>query len=166
MTDATQQVENASLRERYVALREWMQNLPLSVIQLALRITVGSVFFKAGLMKYNSREMTLMLFRDEYKVPLLDPATAATLAMWQELIIPIFLFLGLATRVATIPLMGMIAVIQIFVYPGAWSEHFLWLAALTLLLTRGPGALSLDHLIERYFEGKRPARLSGHAQLT
>jgi putative oxidoreductase len=64
-----------------------------------------------------------------------------------ELGIPPLLFLGLATRLATLPLLGMIAVIQIFVYPNAWTDHLLWASVLVFLLTRGPGAISLDHLL-------------------
>jgi putative oxidoreductase len=71
--------------------------------------------------------------------------------MFNELTLPIFLFLGLATRLATLPLLGMIAVIQTFVYPEAWTDHLLWASMLVFLLTRGAGALSLDHLIERRF---------------
>jgi putative oxidoreductase len=89
----------------------------------------------------------VQLFRDEYKVPLLDPVLAAKLAMTVELTVPVFLFVGLGTRVATLPLLGMIAVIQIFVYPNAWSDHLLWSSALVLILTRGPGAFSIDHLL-------------------
>ena len=131
------------------ALREQLARFPLSVIQLAMRIGVGAVFFRAGLLKYNSWEFTVQLFRDEYKVPLLDPVVAAQLAMAQELTVPLFLFVGLATRVATLPLLGMIAVIQTFVYPSAWSDHLLWSSALVLILTRGPGAFSIDHLLLR-----------------
>jgi len=131
------------------ALRERLARFPLSIIQLAGRVGVGSVFFKAGLLKYRSWEFTVLLFRDEYRVPLLDPAIAARIAMVQELMLPIFLFLGLATRVATLPLLGMIAVIQIFVYPGAFSDHLVWGSILVLLLTRGPGVFSLDYLIAR-----------------
>jgi putative oxidoreductase len=43
----------------------------------------------------------------------------------------------------------MIAVIQTFVYPNAWVEHLVWTSILLFLLTRGGGALSLDHLIAR-----------------
>jgi putative oxidoreductase len=131
------------------ALREWLARFPLSIIQLAGRIGVGAVFFKAGLLKYNSWEFTVLLFRDEYKVPLLDPAVAARIAMVQELTIPILLFLGLATRLATIPLLGMIAVIQTFVYPNAYNDHLVWGSILVLVLTRGPGVFSLDYIIER-----------------
>lgn len=131
------------------AVRHWLARFPMSLIQLAGRIGVGAVFFKGGLLKYNSWEFTVLLFRDEYQVPLLDPAVAARIAMVQELTIPIFLFLGLATRLAAIPLLGMIAVIQTFVYPNAYNDRLAWGSILVLVLTRGPGVFSLDYLIER-----------------
>ncbi|MGH9386137.1 MAG: DoxX family protein [Vicinamibacterales bacterium] len=137
------------MRRTWVAVRAWLERTPLSLIQLAMRIGVGAVFLKAGLLKYNSWEFTVKLFEDEYKVPLLDPTVAARIAMIQELTVPILLFLGLATRVATVPLLGMIAVIQTFVYPNAWTEHLVWASILVFLLTRGPGMLSVDYLVER-----------------
>jgi putative oxidoreductase len=135
--------------------RAWLARFPLSVIQLAGRVGVGTVFLKAGLLKYNSWEFTVLLFRDEYKVPFLDPAVAARIAMVQELTIPILLFLGLATRLATLPLLGMLAVIQTFVYPNAFQDHLVWGSILVLLLTRGPGVFSLDYLIERLVARRR-----------
>jgi putative oxidoreductase len=140
-----------ALRARLIEVRQWLGRFPLDILQLAMRVAVGSVFFKAGLLKLNSWEFAIKLFEDEYKVPLLPPATAAGLALLNEMTWPIFLFLGLATRLATLPLLGMIAVIQIFVYPQAWTDHLLWGSVLVFLLTRGAGALSLDHLIERAF---------------
>src|SRR4029450_7165430 len=114
-------------------LRAWLARFPLSIIQLAGRIGVGATFFKAGLLKYQSWEFTVSLFREEYRVPLLDPAVAARTAMVQELTIPILLYLGFATRIATLPLLGMIAVIQTFVYPNAHSEHMVWRTMLLCL---------------------------------
>jgi hypothetical protein len=52
---------------------------------LAGCIGIGATFFKAGLLKYQSWEFTVRLFEDEYRVPLLDPAVAARIAMVQEL---------------------------------------------------------------------------------
>jgi putative oxidoreductase len=63
--------------------------------------------------------------------------------------------LGLATRIATIPLLGMIAVIQTFVYPNADNEHLVWGSILVLLLTRRPGVFSVDHLIARTVARRR-----------
>jgi putative oxidoreductase len=138
--------------------RAWLARFPLSILLLAGRIGVGATFFKAGLLKYNSFEFAVKLFQEEYRVPLLDPAVAARMAMVQELTIPILLFLGLATRIATIPLLGTIAVIQAFVYPNAYNDHLVWGSILALVLTRGPGVFSLDHVIMRAVRRRRATR--------
>lgn len=137
------------VRRAFVCVRQWLDRVPLSLVVLMMRIAVGSVFFKAGLLKYSSWELTLKLFEDEYKVPLLVPAIAARIATVQELTCPIFLFLGLGTRLATLPLLGSLVVIQLFVYPQAWTDNLLWASILMLLLTKGAGELSADALIER-----------------
>ncbi len=140
-----------TLRGWFTWLRARLEWLPLSMIQLAMRIGVGSVFFKAGLLKYQSFEFAVKLFEDEYRVPVLSPIVAARITMFNELTWPIFLFLGLGTRFATLPILGSIAVIQLFVYPSAWTENLVWASILVFLLTRGAGALSLDRLIEHHF---------------
>src|SRR5437879_13927693 len=94
------------------SMRERLGRFPLSILQLGMRIGIGMVFFKAGLLKYNSFEFAIKLFEDEYKVPLLAPAVAARIAMMNELTTSTLLFAGLATRLATLPLLGMISVIQ------------------------------------------------------
>ncbi|HEX5047047.1 MAG TPA: DoxX family protein [Gammaproteobacteria bacterium] len=153
------------MNERYGAICAWLERFPLPIIQLAMRIAVGAAFFRSGLLKIGSWEFAVQLFRDEYKVPLLDPVIAAKIATAVELGVPWFLFLGLATRVATLPLLGMIAVIQIFVYPNAWSDHLLWASILVFLLTRGPGALSVDYLVARLLRrsGGLPQRVPAPA---
>jgi putative oxidoreductase len=157
MTDTSAQASLvAKACQWFVAARAMAEQFPLSVIQLAMRIAVGAVFFNSGLLKYNSWEFAIKLFEDEYKVPLLDPTVAAGLALVTELAFPVLLFLGLATRLATLPLLGMVAVIQVFVYPQAWTEHLLWTTVLVFLLTRGPGAFSLDHLIAQALGSRQP----------
>jgi putative oxidoreductase len=138
--------------------RAWLARFPLSLLLLAGRIGVGATFFRAGLLKYHSFEFAVRLFQEEYRVPLLDPAVAARMAMLQELSIPILLFIGLGTRLATIPLLGTIAVIQTFVYPNAYNDHLVWGSILVLVLTRGPGVFSLDYLIERTMRRRRATR--------
>ena len=133
-----------------------LERFPLSIIQLAMRVGVGAVFFRSGLLKVDSWQFTVQLFRDEYRVPLLDPVLAAQITTAVELGVPLLLFAGLATRIATLPLLGMIAVIQFFVYPNAWSDHLLWASALALVLTRGPGAFSVDHWISRTRRSQAP----------
>lgn len=131
---------------------------PFSILQLAMRVGIAAMFFRSGLIKIRSWEFAVLLFRDEYQVPLLDPVTAARIATAAELGLPVFLALGLATRLAALPLLGMVAVIQIFVYPNAWSDHLIWASILLMLLTRGAGSISLDHLLARTGLFAHPAR--------
>ena len=120
---------------------------PLPLLQLLFRLAVATVFLKAGLNKLSSWELTVQLFADEYKVPVLSPELAAAMATTFEMSCSLLLILGLATRLATLPLLGMIAVIQTFVYPGAYAEHLTWASILLFLLTRGGGRWSLDRLL-------------------
>lgn len=120
---------------------------PLPLLQLMFRLAVASVFLKAGLNKLASWEFTVQLFADEYKVPVLPPEMAATMATSFEIGCSVLLIAGLATRLAALPLLGMIAVIQTFVYPGAYAEHLTWASLLLFLLTRGGGRWSLDHAL-------------------
>jgi putative oxidoreductase len=55
--------------------------------------------------------------------------------------------MGLASRFSALGLFGMTMVIQLFVFPDGWPEHILWVAMQLLIVSRGPGAVSFDHLI-------------------
>jgi putative oxidoreductase len=94
-------------------------------------------------------DTTIALFEDEYKVPLLPAELAADMALVVELVCPVFLVVGFMTRPAALVLLAMTAVIQIFVYPSAWPTHVQWVAMLLMLLCRGPGMLSVDHLLRQ-----------------
>ena len=120
---------------------------PLPLLQLMFRLAIATVFLKAGLNKIASWALTVQLFADEYKVPVLPPEVAATLASMFEIGCSVLLILGLATRVATLPLLGMIFVIQTTVYPNAYAEHLTWASILLFLLTRGGGPWSLDRVL-------------------
>ena len=136
----------SSVRGVIARIVDVLGRFPLPLLQLLFRLAVASVFMKAGLNKIASWDLTVQLFADEYKVPVLPPELAATMAATFELGCSMLLVLGLATRVATLPLLGMIAVIQTFVYPNAYSEHLTWASILLFLLTRGAGRWSLDSL--------------------
>ena len=152
MTDTSMPMSSTTpvWRRQFLAARELLARVPFSLIQLGMRVSMGFVFFNAGLIKARSFEFTVKLFTDEYHLPLLPPELAARLAMTMELVVPLFLFAGLATRLATLPLLAMTLVIVTLVYPASWVESLLWGSVLVTLLTRGPGVFSLDYLIERY----------------
>jgi putative oxidoreductase len=140
----------SSPRRRVVHAIELVERVPLSIHLLLFRLAIAGVFLPAGLNKLASWEPTLALFRDEYPVPLLAPALAAVMATTIEIGCSALLIAGLATRVATLPLLGQLVTIQLFVYPQAWPEHLVWGSILLFLLTRGPGAIALDHLLGPY----------------
>ena len=88
-----------------------------------------------------------MLFREEYRLPLLPPEIAAYLGTAVELSAPILLVLGLLARLSAAALLAMTLVIQFLVYPANWPEHLMWASILAYVMTRGPGALSIDRAI-------------------
>ena len=130
--------------------------VPLSLVQVMARAALATLFWKAAQSKLASWPVTVQLFAFEYQVPLLPPEYAAMLGTGVELIGAILLFLGLMTRFAALALMGLVATIQIFVYPGSWAEHLMWASLLLLLVIRGPGVVSLDHVIGRWARAVRP----------
>jgi putative oxidoreductase len=132
---------------RLARLFALLGHVPLGLHQLLFRLAIAGVFLRAGLQKVSSWDATIALFRDEYRVPLLPPEIAATMSACVEVGCSLLLLIGLATRVATLPMLGMIATIQFFVYPQAWPEHLTWGSILVFLLTRGGGAISADHAI-------------------
>jgi putative oxidoreductase len=134
-------------RSRIAAITGFLGRLPLSIVQALFRLAVASVFLKAGLNKIASWDLTVQLFADEYKVPVLAPEFAARMAATFEIGCSLLLIAGLATRLATLPMLGMILTIQLFVYPNAYSEHLTWASILVFLLTRGGGPWSLDTLL-------------------
>ena len=133
-------------------LYDRLELLPLSLLQFMARVSMATIFWRAGQSKLANWDLTLQLFASEYKVPVLPPELAAPMAASVELTTPILLILGLATRVACLPMIGMTLVIQTFVYPQSWVEHLTWMTFLLLLLSRGPGVISLDHVFKRIFD--------------
>jgi putative oxidoreductase len=121
------------------------------LLALAARAAVAAIFFLSGRTKVDGwltiSDSAYFLFREEYKLPLLPPELAAHLAAYAEHFFPILLVLGLCTRLSALALLGMTAVIQIFVYPEAWPTHLSWAALMLYLVGRGAGPLSLDKVI-------------------
>jgi putative oxidoreductase len=142
------------------------ERIPESAVALLARFSIAATFWLSGQTKVEGFVLNIVsgefvlgwprlsanaveLFRSEYRLPLLPPELAAGLAAFGEHLLPLLLLLGLGTRFAALGLLGMTAVIQFLVYPGAYATHGVWAAVLLWLMRRGPGSLSLDHLIAR-----------------
>lgn len=133
--------------------------LPDTLLLLVARIGAGAIFFFSGRAKvegwFTITDGTFDLFATEYALPLIPADIAAWAATLSEHLFAALLFAGLFTRLGALGLLGMTAVIQIFVYPDAWPTHLSWAGLLLPLIAKGGGALSLDHLLGRGLAGRR-----------
>lgn len=126
--------------------------IPLDLLLLVQRLGIASIFFLSGRTKveglFTLSETTFYLFENDYAgVPLLAPVQAAYAATIAEHLFPILLVLGLFTRLSAAALIGMTLVIQVFIYPEAWSTHLSWAGLLLPLIALGGGRFSADRLI-------------------
>ncbi|WLG91676.1 DoxX family protein [Pseudomonas cucumis] len=145
-----------------------LEKIPHSLIAFIARFSIAAVFWKSGQTKVEGlaidlidgtfqlgiprlADSTIPLFQSEYHVPLLSPELAAYLAAFAEHFFPILILIGFATRFSALALLGMTLTIQLFVYPDAYPTHGTWAAVLLYLMARGPGKLSIDHLIARRY---------------
>ncbi len=147
---------NSSAVNRTVGLAKPVYNLLdflAPVGDLIIRLWVANVFFKSGLVKIQSFDTTVLLFEYEYSVPLLSPTVAAYLGTGAELILPVFLALGLGGRLAAGALF-VFNIIAVISYPDLHAaglrDHYVWGIMLLMPLLHGPGKLSLDHLLSRW----------------
>jgi putative oxidoreductase len=128
--------------------------IPDWLIALAARVFPAAVFWQSGQTKvagFHLKPSAIALFQNEYQLPLIDPAIAAHISAFSEHFFPILLVIGLATRFSALALLFMTAVIEIFVYPDAWPTHGVWATCFLVVISRGPGWLSLDHLIAQKY---------------
>lgn len=132
-------------------LNAHLDRIPYDFVSLGLRIFPAMVFLQSGRTKvdglFTIKDSTWFLFEHEYALPLIPSPVAAVMATTAEHVLPLLMIVGLMTRFSAVGLFAMTAVIQIFVYPGAWITHGLWAAALLALIARGPGAISLDRVL-------------------
>ena len=145
-----------------IGLIGWFQRIPNSLLALLARFSIAAVFWNSGQTKVEGlavnivngefalgwprlSDSALALFQEEYKLPLLPPELAAPMAAVAEHVFPLLILIGLATRFSALALLGMTAVIQLLVYPGAYATHGTWAAVLLYLMVHGPGRLSIDH---------------------
>jgi putative oxidoreductase len=144
--------------------------VPYALVALGLRLIIARVFFLSGQMKIAGPEFpislftragdfsivlpaeikpsTFELFQTQYAALPMPPAVAAYLFTYAEFVLPICLVLGFATRFSALALLVMTALIQVYVVPEAlWTAHVYLFAILMVLMSVGPGAISLDALI-------------------
>lgn len=127
-----------------------LQVAVVPVLLLFCRLWVAWVFFNSALTKISSWDSTLYLFEFEYQVPFLPWELAAYLGTVAELILPVFIALGLFCRPMSVILFVFNA-IAVISYPLLWEkgfyDHQLWGLMILINIVWGAGKLSVDHLI-------------------
>lgn len=121
------------------------------VTLLVARFYVGWAFFSSGLTKLNNWESTLFLFEEEYHVPFLPYELAAYVGTVSEILLPLLLMAGLASRFAALGLfaVNIVAVISLQeIAPAAYAQHVLWAVLLLQILIFSGGRFTIDHLLK------------------
>ncbi len=142
--------------------------IPYALVALVLRLAMARLFFLDGQTRIDGPQVplnvhdfnfsvvlplhvkaeTFAAFLTQYTALPVQPVLAAYLVSYAEFILPICLVLGLGTRFAALGLLIMTALIQVYVMPEAlWTAHIYWASILLVLLSRGPGQISIDHII-------------------
>ena len=144
--------EDNSTHNALTAAIAVLDKIPTDLVQLALRGGLAGIFWSSARTKVDGllsiSEDTYFLFEEEYRLPLFNPEAAAQIATYAEHLLPLMLVLGIGSRFAALGLFVMTLTIQLFVYPDAFlSTHFGWFALALAVIARGPGRVSIDHLI-------------------
>jgi len=134
-----------------------------SLTQLVLRFGLAVPFWRSGVNKWNGflelNDVAVLLFSTEFKLHLPGgpysfpaPGAMAFIVGSAEILLPVLLILGLATRLSALALLLMTLVVQLTV-PHGWPFHLTWAAMALGIMAWGPGRISLDHWIERLRRG-------------
>src|SRR5207244_12153118 len=119
-TPAASSSAHAPVLEWINRVRDWLERVPYTFLAIPLRVAGATGFWNSAMTKLANWDTAVALFVDEYKVPLVPPESLAYITVSIELTTPVLLVLGLLTRPTAAILLGMTAVIEIFVYPQAW----------------------------------------------
>ena len=149
--------------------------VPYALVALGLRLIMARVFFLSGQAKIEGprsipirpgigdleftvilpagiKDATFQMFEAQFAGLPIAPVVVAYLFTYAEFVLPICLVLGFATRLAALALLAMTVLLQVYVMPGMlWSVHVYWAAILLVLMTVGPGAISVDAIIRAIY---------------
>ncbi|WP_395666218.1 DoxX family protein [Methylocella sp.] len=156
-------VERALLLVRRIA--------PADFVQLVARVALAVPFWRSGVLKWDGflqvNDTAVTLFSDEFMLhlpggpyPFPAPAAFAFLSGSGEIVFPILLVLGLGARFAALGLLVMTLIVELTV-PEGWPIHLTWAAMALGVMAWGPGAVSLDALIDRFWRDDRRDREQG-----
>ena len=130
-----------------------------SLVQFVMRVALAVPFWRSGVLKWNGflklSDTAVTLFTDEFMLHLPGgpyhypmPAVMAFLSGCGEILFPVLLVLGFATRFAALGLLLMTFIVELTV-PNGWPVHITWAAMALGIMAWGPGRFSIDHLLQK-----------------
>jgi putative oxidoreductase len=133
-----------------------------SSVQLVMRVALAMPFWRSGILKWNGflklSDAAVTLFTDEFMLHLPGgpyhypaPTVMAFLSGSAEILFPVLLVLGFATRFAAFGLLFMTAIVELTV-PDGWPVHITWAAMALGIMAWGPGRISIDYLVRRFLQ--------------
>lgn len=148
--------------DKLVNLVEWaiglLSKFPHVILATLARFVVGLQFFKSGMLKFDGwfkiDDTAIYLFTEEYSNVPIPPVLGAHMAAYAEVTFGLFLLIGFASRFSALGLLGVTAVIEIFVYPEAYILHGLWAVSLLYIVKYGPCVISVDYFVKKIFGSK------------
>jgi putative oxidoreductase len=149
--------------------------IPYALVAIGLRFVIGRVFFLSGQTMIDGptfpvtglsrdldftvtlpaaiKDATFQVFQTQFATLPMSPTVAAYVFSYAEFVLPICLLFGFATRLAALGLLVLTVLISVYVMPDAfWSTHVYWIAILMVLMSVGPGAISIDAAIRYLYE--------------
>jgi len=131
-----------------------------SLTQLVLRLALAVPFWKSGILKWSGflklSDTAITLFSEEFMLHLPGgpyhypvPAVMAFLSGCGEIMFPVLLVLGFATRFAALGLLFMTMIVELTV-PDGWPIHITWAAMALGIMAWGPGRISIDYLLRSF----------------
>lgn len=162
-------MRNATAPRRMIGLVlgciSWMGAAARVFAPLTARLALGVPFFKSGLTRWDGwfqlSDSTVFLFQEMFKLHIFGseyglpmPGITAFIVGVAEITLPVFLILGLGTRLAALALLVMTGVIQLIVPEGWANFHLPWAALALSIIAMGPGSISVDNFVKKFFAGK------------
>src|SRR3984885_2606893 len=131
-----------------------------SLVQFVMRVALAVPFWRSGILKWDGflklNDTAVTLFTDQFMLHLPGgtyhypvPAVMAFLSGCGEILFPVLLVMGFATRFAALGLLVMTAIVELTV-PDGWPIHITWAAMALGLMAYGPGGAPLDHMLGKF----------------
>jgi putative oxidoreductase len=133
-----------------------------SFVQLVMRMALAVPFWRSGILKWSGflqlSDTAVTLFTDEFMLHLPGgpyhfpaPAVTAFLSGSGEILFPVLLVFGFATRFAALGLLFMTGIVELTV-PDGWPIHITWAAMALGIIAYGPGRISIDSLVRHFLQ--------------